>query len=89
MAEEVLEGAVKSNSALREVGKSFRRTRVSSRWWGGGFSVTFVAGEEMAMDHASPFRKRVLAAETDAVEEDAVVSGPRMLRWASAMRWLD
>ena len=88
MAEEVLEGVVKSNCALREVGKSFRRTRVSSRWWGGGFSFAFVVGEEMDMDHASPFRKRVLAVNTDEVEQDVMVSELRVLGRTSGMFWL-
>ena len=50
------EGVVKRMSAVREVGKSLRRTRVSSRWgvgWAWG-----VPGAERQSDQASPLRKR-------------------------------
>jgi len=80
---------VKRSSALREVGKSFRRTRVNSRWWGGGFSLAFVVGVEIEMDQASPFRKRVLAVETEADEEDGAMSEFRVFGVAEAIVWLD
>jgi len=89
MLDEAVEGVVNRSSALSEVGKSFRRTRVSSRWCGGGFSLAFVVGVEMEMDHASPFRKRVLAVETTDVEEDGAMSEFRVFGLTEAMVWLD
>jgi len=89
VVDEAVEGVVKRSSALREVGKSFRRTRVSSRWWGGGFSFAFVVGLEMEMDQASPFRKRVLAVETEVDEEAGAMSEWRVFELAEAIFWLD
>jgi len=85
VVDEAVEGVVKRSSALREVGKSLRRTRVSSRWWGGGFSFAFVVGVEMEMDHASPFRKRVFVVETEAVEEDDAMLELRVFGLAEAI----
>lgn len=54
-------GEVKRTSALREVGKSFRKTFVSSRWCVGCEEVCSLPCGESVRDQASPLRKSVFA----------------------------
>lgn len=83
---EEVEVVVKRMSALSDVGKSLRRTFVSSRWcvgWDG-----FELRAARVRDQASPLRKRVFAVLTAGVEDGAVCS------WASefvgaARFWLE
>lgn len=54
-----LHGAVKTMSAVREAGKSLRRTRVISTWCGAVCTVVLVGDVGSRLrDHASPFLKR-------------------------------
>lgn len=62
-------GVVYVISAEREVGKSFRRTRVRERWSGAvSFLVVLFWGERV-MFHASPFRNRVFELEGRVVDD--------------------
>ena len=77
-------GEVKRISALRDEGKSFRRTRVSSRWCGAG---AVASGDVRERDHASPLRKRVFADESAGADEGLPLSAPTVcLRVAEISR---
>ena len=95
LAEDEVDGAVKRISALKEVGKSFRKTFVSSRWCGGGCELLCLplllsCGDERTMDQASPLRNNVFVADmADELDKESaeldVVSRLREL----LICWLD
>lgn len=70
-------GVVSKMSALREAGKSLRRSLVSWMWWvgreGGAVVGGAVVGAERVRDQASPLRKRGVEEVVGGVEEMGVV----------------